>query len=285
MGHLLHHQGLALDEEMIHEEQQRDRERRTRVRLYGRARRAAVMTSTRSAVGRFYEDLARQAGRGRPRACSRRRAPRWRCTTCPGAFELPLAAKYCAESGRYQGVACVGAVIRGETDHYDYVCGEAARGHRERLARHRRAVRLRRAHGRQHGAGAGARGRRQAPPGRGRRARGAAHGRAATSLASERQPLQRHPDPAHRGHAARPCPRPRWATSSAAPTPPSTASRSAWPSCSATRPGCSCPSGTMCNEISFRLHIRPGGDEVILHRTAHPIIAEAGGPAASLRAP
>src|SRR5689334_21165473 len=40
------------------------------------------------------------------------------------------------------------------------------------------------------------------------------------------------------------------------------------------------PSGTMCNEIAFRLHIRPGGDEAILHRTAHPIIAEAGGPAA-----
>ena len=46
----------------------------------------------------------------------------------PGAFELPLAAKYCAESGRYAGVACLGAVIRGETDHYDYVCTEAARG-------------------------------------------------------------------------------------------------------------------------------------------------------------
>jgi threonine aldolase len=36
----------------------------------------------------------------------------------------------------------------------------------------------------------------------------------------------------------------------------------------------------MCNEIAFRLHIRPGGDEVILHRMAHPIVAEAGGPAA-----
>ena len=46
----------------------------------------------------------------------------------PGAFELPLAAQYCAESGRYAGVACLGAVIRGETDHYDYVCAEAARG-------------------------------------------------------------------------------------------------------------------------------------------------------------
>ena len=40
------------------------------------------------------------------------------------------------------------------------------------------------------------------------------------------------------------------------------------------------PSGTMCNEIAFRLHIRPGGDEAILHRMAHPIVAEAGGPAA-----
>src|SRR3954453_5830191 len=45
----------------------------------------------------------------------------------PGAFELPLAAKYCADAG-YDGVACLGAVIRGETSHYDYVCGEAAAG-------------------------------------------------------------------------------------------------------------------------------------------------------------
>ena len=46
----------------------------------------------------------------------------------PGAFELPLAAKILAESGRYTGIVCVGAVIRGETTHYDYVCNEAARG-------------------------------------------------------------------------------------------------------------------------------------------------------------
>jgi threonine aldolase len=39
------------------------------------------------------------------------------------------------------------------------------------------------------------------------------------------------------------------------------------------------PSGTMCNQISFRLHARPGGDEMILDRSSHPIIAEAGGPA------
>lgn len=46
----------------------------------------------------------------------------------PGAFELPLIAKYAARSGRYAAIVCLGAVIRGETDHYAYVCAEAARG-------------------------------------------------------------------------------------------------------------------------------------------------------------
>src|SRR5215210_610958 len=40
------------------------------------------------------------------------------------------------------------------------------------------------------------------------------------------------------------------------------------------------PTGTMCNAIAFRLHIRPGGDAALLHRTAHPLRFEAGGPAA-----
>lgn len=46
----------------------------------------------------------------------------------PGAFELPLTALQLAKSGRYQAVICLGAVIRGETTHYDYVCNEAAKG-------------------------------------------------------------------------------------------------------------------------------------------------------------
>jgi 6,7-dimethyl-8-ribityllumazine synthase len=46
----------------------------------------------------------------------------------PGAFELPLAAKRLAESGGYDAVICLGAVIRGETAHFDFVAGEAARG-------------------------------------------------------------------------------------------------------------------------------------------------------------
>jgi 6,7-dimethyl-8-ribityllumazine synthase len=78
-------------------------------------------------VGRFYEDLAMRLEYGARRVFSEASAE-VDVYDVPGAFELPLAAKYCAESGRYDGVACLGAVIRGETDHYDYVCQEAAAG-------------------------------------------------------------------------------------------------------------------------------------------------------------
>jgi 6,7-dimethyl-8-ribityllumazine synthase len=79
------------------------------------------------AVGRFYEDLAERLVSGATRVFEQAGGS-VEVHDVPGAFELPLAAKYCAESGRYAGVACLGAVIRGETDHYDYVCGEAADG-------------------------------------------------------------------------------------------------------------------------------------------------------------
>ena len=46
----------------------------------------------------------------------------------PGSFEIPLIAKKMADSGRYDAVICLGAVIRGETDHYEHVAGQAARG-------------------------------------------------------------------------------------------------------------------------------------------------------------
>lgn len=46
----------------------------------------------------------------------------------PGAFEIPMAAKKLAESGRYDAVICLGAVIRGATPHFDYVCAEASKG-------------------------------------------------------------------------------------------------------------------------------------------------------------
>ena len=79
------------------------------------------------AIGRYYEDLARRLVEGAARVFTEAGAS-VDVHEVPGAFELPLAARYCAESGRYAGVACLGAVIRGETDHYDFVCAEAARG-------------------------------------------------------------------------------------------------------------------------------------------------------------
>ena len=75
------------------------------------------------AIGRFYEDLAKRLVDGAMRVFGEADV-----FDVPGAFELPLAARYCAETGRYAGVACLGAVIRGETDHYDFVCSSAASG-------------------------------------------------------------------------------------------------------------------------------------------------------------
>jgi 6,7-dimethyl-8-ribityllumazine synthase len=80
------------------------------------------------AVGRFYEELAERLVAGAQRGFTEAGAGEAHVFDVPGAFELPPAALYVAESGRYAGIACLGAVIRGETDHYDYVCSEAARG-------------------------------------------------------------------------------------------------------------------------------------------------------------
>jgi 6,7-dimethyl-8-ribityllumazine synthase len=56
--------------------------------------------------------------------------------TVPGAFELPLCAQRLATTGRYDALLCLGAVVRGETPHFDYVAGEAARGIAEVSRRH-----------------------------------------------------------------------------------------------------------------------------------------------------
>ncbi len=80
------------------------------------------------AVGRFYGDLAERLLAGAREAFALAGGPAVEVFDVPGAFELPLAASYAARSGRFAGVACLGAVIRGETDHYDYVCAEVARG-------------------------------------------------------------------------------------------------------------------------------------------------------------
>ena len=81
-------------------------------------------------VGNFYADLAERLVKGATDVFAEAGIGSGDIDIfeVPGAFELPLAAHYCAASGRYAGVACLGAVIRGETDHYDFVCREAARG-------------------------------------------------------------------------------------------------------------------------------------------------------------
>jgi len=79
-------------------------------------------------VGEFYEELAERLVRGAKEAFAEAGVEQVDVFGVPGAYELPLAAQYAAVSGRYSGVACLGAVIRGETDHYDYVCAETARG-------------------------------------------------------------------------------------------------------------------------------------------------------------
>jgi 6,7-dimethyl-8-ribityllumazine synthase len=80
------------------------------------------------AVGRFYEDLAARLVAGATAAFAEGGHADVEVFDVPGAFELPLAASYAAGTGRFAGVACLGAVIRGETDHYEHVCAEAARG-------------------------------------------------------------------------------------------------------------------------------------------------------------
>jgi 6,7-dimethyl-8-ribityllumazine synthase len=79
-------------------------------------------------VARFYTDLAEALERGARVALDEAGVETVESFAVPGAFELPLVAKYAAESGRFDAVVCLGAVIRGETDHYEYVCSSAANG-------------------------------------------------------------------------------------------------------------------------------------------------------------
>jgi 6,7-dimethyl-8-ribityllumazine synthase len=80
------------------------------------------------AIGRFYVDLAERLLTGAHAAFAEHGTTQVEVFDVPGAYELPLAASYAARSGRFAGVACLGAVIRGETDHYDFVCAETAAG-------------------------------------------------------------------------------------------------------------------------------------------------------------
>jgi 6,7-dimethyl-8-ribityllumazine synthase len=83
-------------------------------------------------VGRFYEDLANRLLHGADEGFEIAGVNVLNVdhVSVPGAYELPTAAKTLISSGGSElaGVACLGVVIRGETDHYDFVCAEAARG-------------------------------------------------------------------------------------------------------------------------------------------------------------
>lgn len=79
-------------------------------------------------VARFYDELATRLEAGARAALAEAGAPDVEVFDVPGAFELPFVAKAAAATGRFAGVVCLGAVIRGETDHYDHVCAQAAAG-------------------------------------------------------------------------------------------------------------------------------------------------------------
>jgi 6,7-dimethyl-8-ribityllumazine synthase len=79
-------------------------------------------------IARFYGELADALEEGAREALEEAGVTEIDRFEVPGAFELPLICRFAAESGRYTAVIALGAVIRGETDHYNYVCSEAARG-------------------------------------------------------------------------------------------------------------------------------------------------------------
>ncbi|HEX2708986.1 MAG TPA: 6,7-dimethyl-8-ribityllumazine synthase [Solirubrobacterales bacterium] len=84
-------------------------------------------------VGRYYEDLAQRLLDGANAGFEIAGVPSSSISqaSVPGAYELPFAARLHAETADFAGVACLGVVIRGETDHFDFVCAEAARGIQE----------------------------------------------------------------------------------------------------------------------------------------------------------
>lgn len=78
-------------------------------------------------VARFYDDIAEALVAGATAELDQNGARR-ETVDVPGAFEIPGAIAFAHRSGRYDGYVALGCVIRGETSHYDYVCGESARG-------------------------------------------------------------------------------------------------------------------------------------------------------------
>ncbi len=93
---------------------------------------------------RFYEDIADELVKGATQALDGAGATYERFTV-PGAFEIPGAIRLAMDATRdgeprFDGYVALGCVIRGETTHYDYVCGQSARGLQELALRHKLAI-------------------------------------------------------------------------------------------------------------------------------------------------
>ena len=88
---------------------------------------------------RFYEELADELVAGALAELARHKVTGERLGV-PGAFEIPGAIANAADTGRFHGFVALGCVIRGETSHYDYVCGESARGLMDLTIQRRLAV-------------------------------------------------------------------------------------------------------------------------------------------------
>lgn len=90
------------------------------------------LTGTGLTIGlvraRWNDAIVDRLGDGVERALTGLKVTKTVSVSVPGCFEIPLAAKYLAESGQVDAVVCIGAVIRGETTHYELVAGECGRG-------------------------------------------------------------------------------------------------------------------------------------------------------------
>ena len=90
-------------------------------------------------IAPYYRDIADELQRGAEAVASEAGATLDRVFV-PGAFEIPAAIALAARTKTYDGFVALGCVVRGETSHYDYVCGESARGLMELSTRKRLAI-------------------------------------------------------------------------------------------------------------------------------------------------
>lgn len=97
------------------------------------------MTHILIVSGRFYNDIADELSKGAIAALKDAGAS-FEEIDVPGAFEIPAAIKFAIDSKKYDGFLALGCVIRGQTTHYDYVCGESARGLMDLSLNHNAAI-------------------------------------------------------------------------------------------------------------------------------------------------